>query len=176
MTSTALKLFALPLALAACRPASDEAAPAAEDDVATEAAAEESGPPPDLNASVALDQLERLDNHLPPPLTQGPPRFVGRWAAEEALCGRSAWHFTEEGLRTPAGSVCRFETVTEVAGGYSIAARCTAEGPERADRLEIRFAESAQAMLFDSQSVAAAGLVRCDDEPSPRRRPGSQGE
>lgn len=175
MTSTALRFLALPLALAACRPASDEAAPAAEE-AAPEAAAEERGPPPDLNASVAFDQLEGIDNHLPPPLAQGPSRFVGRWAAEESLCARSAWRFTEGGLRTPAGSVCRFETVTEVAGGYSIAARCTAEGPERADRLEIRFAESARAMLFDSESVAAAGLVRCGEPPSPRRKPGSQGE
>ena len=159
--STAVKILALTLALAACRPASDEAAPAA--DEAAPETAEERGPPPDLNASVALDQLAGIDNHLPPPLAQAPPRFVGRWAAEDTLCARAAWRFSEEELRTPAGSVCRFESIAEVPGGYSIAARCTAEGPEQADRLEIRFAESANAMLFDSRSVAAAGLERCPD-------------
>ncbi|HKR24555.1 MAG TPA: hypothetical protein VJS15_04795 [Allosphingosinicella sp.] len=149
------------LALAACRPADEQGATPADVPQADAAAERDRGPPPDLNASVALDQLEGIDNHLPPPLGAGPPRFVGRWAAEEALCARAAWRFTERGLHTPAGSACRFERIEEVPGGYSIAARCTAEGPERADRLEIRFAESAQAMLFDSQSVAAAGLVRC---------------
>lgn len=159
--STAVKILALTLALAACRPAPHEAAPA-DDRIASGDRAEDPGPPPDLNASVAFDQLEGLDNHLPPPLG-GTPRFVGRWAAEEALCARAAWRFTGERLRTPAGAVCRFESVAEVPGGYSIGARCTAEGPEREDRLEIRFAESANAMLFDSQSVAAAGLVRCPE-------------
>lgn len=173
--STVVKLLALSLALAGCRPAAEREAAVA-DEAEPRPPAEEPGPPPDINASVALDQLEGIDNHLPPPLAPGPPSFAGRWAAEEALCARSAWRFTAADLHTPAGAVCRFESIVEVPGGYSIAARCTAEGPERADRLEIRFAESANAMLFDSESVAAAGLVRCDEEPSPRRRPGSRGE
>lgn len=160
--STAVKMLALSLALAGCRPAAERDMPFA-DEAEPLPPAEERGPPPDVNASVAFDQLEGIDNHLPPPLAPGPPRFAGRWAAEEALCARSAWRFTAADLRTPAGAVCRFLSVAEVPGGYSIAARCTAEGPEQADRLEIRFAESANAMLFDSESVAAAGLVRCPD-------------
>jgi hypothetical protein len=150
------------LALAGCRPAPDRPAEPG-NGAAAEARAEDRGPPPDINASVAFDQLEGIDNHLPPPLGEGPPRFVGRWAADEARCAGAAWRFGERELRTPAGAVCRFASVVEVPGGYSIAARCTAEGPEQEDRLEIRFAESARAMLFDSQSVAAAGLVRCGD-------------
>ena len=150
------------LALAACRPAADEAALPA-NEAAPSAPAANPGPAADVDASVGLDQLATIDNHLPPPLGEGPPRFVGRWAAEEELCGRAPWRFTADGLRTPAGALCRFVAVEPVPGGYSIAARCTAQGPERADRLEIRFAESARAMLFDSQSVAAAGLVRCGD-------------
>ncbi len=151
--------ISIALTLAACRPASEQAAPA--NGIEPQAQGKDRGPPPDINASVAFDQLACIDNHLPPPLAPGPPRFVGRWAADEARCARSAWRFGERELRTPAGSVCRFERIEDVPGGYSIAARCTAEGPEQADRLEIRFAESADAMLFDSQSVAAAGLVRC---------------
>lgn len=150
------------LALAACGPAAEEAAPSA-GDAGPKAPAPPPGPPADVNASVALDQLEGIENHLPPPLEAGPPRFVGRWAAEEAMCARIAWRFTADEVRTPAGSVCGFDSVVRVPGGYSIAARCTAEGPERPDRLEIRFSESGRAMLFDSQSVAAAGLVRCGE-------------
>jgi hypothetical protein len=100
----------------------------------------------------------------PQPLVQGEgkSRFVGRWAAEEGLCENAAWVITSEELRTPAGSVCRLGEVEEVQGGYDIAARCTAEGPERDDVLELRFAESAGALLFDSDSIAEAGLVRCE--------------
>ena len=90
------------------------------------------------------------------------PRFVGLWATEENLCESTAWRFSERELRTPAGSVCQFTEVEEVPGGYDIKARCTAEGPEQEDVLEIRFAESAGGMLFESQSIADAGLISCD--------------
>jgi hypothetical protein len=36
-----------------------------------------------------------------------------------------------------------------------------AEGPARDDMLRLRFAESARALLFDSRTIADAGLVRC---------------
>lgn len=91
------------------------------------------------------------------------PRFVGRWAAEERLCDDSAWSFTANELRTPAGSICTFADVREVPGGYDIAARCTAEGPERDDVIELRFPQSAGGMLFESESIADAGLVQCPD-------------
>jgi hypothetical protein len=64
-------------------------------------------------------------------------------------------------LRTPAGSVCAFSEVKAVPGGYDIAATCTAEGPPAKDMLKIRFAESARAMLFESRSIADAGLIAC---------------
>ena len=90
-------------------------------------------------------------------------RFVGRWAAKVRMCGSTAWRFTATSLETPAGSVCRFSRVTDVPGGYDIAARCTAEGPPTDDVLQIRFAESARALLFESRVIADAGLVRCPD-------------
>ena len=88
-------------------------------------------------------------------------RFVGRWATEQRNCGRLAWRFTASSLETPAGSVCRFSKVTEVPGGYDIAAHCTAEGTSRNETLRLRFAESAGALLFESELIADAGLVRC---------------
>jgi hypothetical protein len=51
--------------------------------------------------------------------------------------------------------------VREVPGGYDISAQCTAEAPERDDLIRLRFPESAGGMLFESDSIADAGLVRC---------------
>ena len=120
-----------------------------------EASAFESGAPDaDINAS--LETVAEAPSH-----SAHPPRFVGHWAAEERLCARAPWRFSETELRTHAGSICRFTEVREVPGGYDIAARCTAEAPERDDMLKLRFPESAGGMLFESDSIADAGLVRC---------------
>ena len=96
---------------------------------------------------------------LPSPGPQ--PRFIGNWAANEKSCQSAAWKFTATNLLTPAGSSCKFEQVTEVPGGYDVRAICTAEAPPAADTLKIRFAESAKAMLFDSKTIASAGLIYC---------------
>lgn len=100
---------------------------------------------------------------LQPPAEAPPPsyRFVGRWATEARNCGSLAWRFTATSLNTPAGSVCGFSKVTRVPGGYDISAQCTAEGPRARDTLKLRFAESAKALLFESNTIADAGLVRC---------------
>jgi hypothetical protein len=88
-------------------------------------------------------------------------RFVGQWAAKADSCQDQAWRFTAKSLSTPAGSQCTFRKVTEVPGGYDIAARCTAESPPTEDTLKLRFAESAKALLFESTTIADAGLVQC---------------
>ena len=146
-----IRTLALCVLLAACQrePAADEAVNSADGPAANQAA----GPPPpdaDINASLA-------DLNMPAP----PPRFVGRWADEAGQCDSAGWEFTEAGLETPAGSVCRFVDMEEVPGGFDIEALCTAEAPEREDRLELRFAESAGGMTFESDSIADSGLVRC---------------
>lgn len=148
----ALTLPLLVLSLLACQSEPAKQAPAGVEGDETNQAA---GPPPpnaDINAS--LEPVSGRD---------AVPRFVGLWAAEERLCADTAWRFTERELTTPAGSVCRFTDVDEVPGGYDIAARCTAEAPERDDILELRFPESAGGMLFESDSIADAGLVRCEE-------------
>lgn len=105
-------------------------------------------------------RIESIDLQAPPvPIAY---RFIGRWATDERNCRNLAWRFTATSLRTPAGSVCNFRRVTEVPDGYDVAARCTAEGPPVGDTLKLRFAESARALLFESNSIADAGLVRCN--------------
>lgn len=146
--------LATTLLLLACRerPAAD--APAEASEPVTEAG--EPLPDADLNAS--LGELG-----ADPERPGEAPRFVGRWAAAERLCATAAWRFAADGLETPAGSACRFEQVREVPGGYDIAARCTAEGPERADTIRLRFPESAGGMTFEADAIADSGLVRCGD-------------
>ena len=98
---------------------------------------------------------------LQPPPVSASHRFTGRWASEESDCAHRAWIFTVSSLKTPAGAVCSFSKVSEVPGGYDIAASCTAEGPPRDDMLKLRFAQSARALLFESEIIADAGLMRC---------------
>ena len=119
---------------------------------------------PIINDTIAADTPlppERAGD-LPEP-SEG-LRFVGRWAADERSCTSAAWVFTQTTLRTPAGSVCSFDQVNPVPGGYDIQATCTAEAPPASDTLKIRFAESAKAMLFESETIADAGLVFCGRE------------
>ena len=106
--------------------------------------------------------IERITLQPPPVAVPAAYRFIGRWASNERNCSSRAWRFTAESLATPAGSACRFSKITEVPGGYDIAARCTAEGPPTDDMLKLRFAESARALLFESGVIADAGLTRCE--------------
>jgi hypothetical protein len=112
---------------------------------------------PSASGNAALNAAGRL----PPPAAL---RFVGLWASDVKNCSTAAWRFTDTSLSTPAGSHCSFSKVTAVPGGYDIAASCTAEAPAKAETIKIRFAESAQAMLFESDAIADAGLVYCGRE------------
>jgi hypothetical protein len=145
------------LALAACQDSERAEAPA--NPVAEEAADIPAPPPEAPLATRALPAAPAPGTGLPP--ANAEPRFAGSWAAHAGMCEDKAWHFTDTGLKTPAGSVCHFSRVTKVEGGYDIAARCTAEGPEQDDLIKIRFAESAEAMLFESTTIADTGLIYC---------------
>ena len=153
---TVLPAWLAAAALLGCERAPESKAPAAPEPAA-EAPAE---PLPEADIDASLDAL----GADPPRPGAEPPRFAGRWAAEEAMCGEAAWTFTATGLETPAGSACRFVDVRAVPGGYDVAARCTAEGPERDDAIRLRFAEPAGGMTFESEAIADAGLVRCGGE------------
>ena len=114
------------------------------------------------NSSGAANATSPEAGALPP--QDATPRFVGQWAADLKSCQSKAWHFTATALRTPAGSNCGFNRITQVPGGYDIDATCTAEGPPRSETLKIRFAESAQAMLLSSKTLADTGLVFCGED------------
>ena len=113
----------------------------------------------EANAMSEGEQKAAAAGELPPP---GPaPRFIGKWAKDQQSCQASAWQFTDSTLRTPDGDNCSFNRVSPVPGGYDIQATCSAKGVPSADVLQIRFAESAKAMLFNSKSIKQSGLVYC---------------
>jgi hypothetical protein len=147
---------AILLSLAGCR-----AEPAAEAPVETVNVANDSAAPlpdADINASLGiLGDAGMLDQR------DGMERFIGRWAVNERLCDNAAWTFTATEMRTPMGTVCSFTDVGEARDGYDMAASCSAESADpRDDVIELRFAEATGGLLFDSENLGNAGLIRCE--------------
>jgi hypothetical protein len=88
-------------------------------------------------------------------------RFVGTWAHSRAECGSRPWRFTAEKISAAGGPNCSIYKVSEAPGGYDLAANCPAKTPEPTDLIKLRFAESASAMLVESNAISPTGLVYC---------------
>jgi hypothetical protein len=88
-------------------------------------------------------------------------RFVGRWAKSQAECKTKPWVFTDKELTAVGGPHCSIYNVAKAPGGYNLAATCPAKEPVHTDLISIRFAESAQAMLVESNAISPMGLVYC---------------
>ena len=88
-------------------------------------------------------------------------RFVGSWATSQANCATKAWHFTADTLSATDGPNCSIYKVTKMPGGYDLAARCPAKKPVELDLIKLRFAESARAMLVESNAIKPTGLIYC---------------
>ena len=59
------------------------------------------------------------------------------------------------------GPQCSFYNVAKVPGGYDVAAQCPTKKPIHTDLIKLRFAESAGAMLVESNAISPTGLVYC---------------
>ena len=117
---------------------------------ANEASPSESG---EANASAnALGTL---------PASSAALRFVGRWARNESDCTTKSWVFTKEELTATDGPHCRIYNVKAVPGGYDLGAECPAKKPDPTDLIKLRFAESARAMLVESNAIEPMGLIYC---------------
>ena len=88
-------------------------------------------------------------------------RFVGKWAPDAASCKSKPWVFTADTLKAADGPHCSFYKVTASPGGYDIAAQCPTKEPVHTDLIKLRFAESAGAMLVESNAISPMGLVYC---------------
>jgi hypothetical protein len=88
-------------------------------------------------------------------------RYVGTWATKLANCKSKPWHFTARELTVSGGPHCSFYNVAKVPGGYDVAAQCPTKGPVHTDLIKLRFAESAQAMLVESNAINPTGLIYC---------------
>jgi hypothetical protein len=131
----------LPLLLAACSRPEPVQSPPAE------------APPP------AGSGAPRPGDSLPP--AEAANRYVGLWATDARGCTAPPWRFEADRLTTKGEVACRFDQVRKAPDGYDIDATCTAEGPPKAYRLKLGFAESAKAMLVDGGPFSPTGLVWC---------------
>jgi hypothetical protein len=88
-------------------------------------------------------------------------RFVGRWAKDQANCASRPWTFTEDALIAKDGPHCSVYNVKAVPGGYDLAVECPAKKPDPTDLIKLRFAQSARAMLVESNAIEPMGLIYC---------------
>jgi hypothetical protein len=117
---------------------------------------------PDMNkAQEGATNAPETSNGKALPPADAALRFLGQWATNGANCASKAWTFTARALTAASGSKCSFYKVTKVPGGYDIAAECPAKQPDHSDLIKLRFAESARAMLVESNAIPPTGLVYC---------------
>jgi hypothetical protein len=88
-------------------------------------------------------------------------RYVGTWARSKADCASNPWRFTAKSLKATGGPQCSFYNVAKAPGGYDIGAECPAKQPIHEDLIKLRFAESAGAMLVESNAIPPTGLIYC---------------
>jgi hypothetical protein len=88
-------------------------------------------------------------------------RYVGTWARSRADCASKPWRFTAKSLKATGGPQCNFYNVAKAPGGYDIGAECPAKLPIHEDLIKLRFAESAGAMLVESNAIPPTGLIYC---------------
>lgn len=88
-------------------------------------------------------------------------RYVGAWATNQANCKSKPWRFKARELTVAGGPHCSFYNVAKVPGGYDVAAQCPTKVPIHTDLIKLRFAQSAQAMLVESNAINPTGLIHC---------------
>jgi hypothetical protein len=158
-------LIGTALLLAACgsRTASNEANVAANQSAAAEETnAPAAATPAENEAAETATNATESGNELGTlPPADAALRFVGKWATSKENCASKPWTFTEKALSAADGPNCSFYKVTKVPGGYDVAAQCPDKQPVHTDLIKLRFAESARAMLVESNAIKPTGLVYC---------------
>ena len=112
------------------------------------------------NAAEATESASQNELGTLPP-SDAALRFVGTWAKTRSECASKPWRFTADKLTAAGGPDCSIYKVSKVPGGYDLAAQCPAKKPIPTDLIKLRFAESARAMLVESNAIAPMGLIYC---------------
>ncbi|HET8750590.1 MAG TPA: hypothetical protein VFM42_07600 [Sphingomicrobium sp.] len=135
--------------------------PSMEEAIENEANAENAAAP-DENAAGASGSKSAGGGELGTlPPADAALRFVGTWAKDPAGCTSNPWRFTAKALTVRDGPNCTFYKVSKAPGGYDIAAQCPGKEPIHTDLIKLRFAESARAMLVESNAISPMGLIYC---------------
>jgi hypothetical protein len=122
----------------------------------------QSGPASESNRTGEAQANPAVGNKLGTlPSSDAALRFVGEWATSEANCASKPWRFSADTLDATDGPKCSIYKVSKVPGGYDLAAECPAKKPLPTDLIKLRFAESARAMLVESNAIAPMGLIYC---------------
>ena len=111
-------------------------------------------------ANAASNEAKPHPSGVVPPANTA-MRYVGTWAATKADCKSKPWRFTAKSLDAADGPKCSFYNVAKAPGGYDVAAQCPTKKPVHTDLIKLRFAESAGAMLVESNAIPPTGLVYC---------------
>jgi hypothetical protein len=158
-------LIGTALLLAACgsKTTGNETNVAGNEAAALNEADQNAGVASETNASenASANQAESSNGLGTLPPADAALRFVGKWATSEANCASKPWTFTEKAVSAADGPNCSFYKVTKVPGGYDVAAQCPDKQPVHTDLIKLRFAESARAMLVESNAIEPKGLVYC---------------
>jgi hypothetical protein len=146
--------------LSACgsKPASSPANVAANEQSAVSAPATTPSPG-NQEAKANAGESGNAGGVLPP--ANAELRFIGTWATSKANCKSSPWRLTARELTVAGGPHCSFYNVAKAPGGYDVAAECPTKKPVHTDLIKLRFAESAQAMLVESNAIQPTGLIYC---------------
>ncbi|HYE42253.1 MAG TPA: hypothetical protein VEA15_02575 [Caulobacteraceae bacterium] len=103
-----------------------------------------------------------------PPVATAPAAYVGDWATSPALCAEGRFRITETSLATAGEVSCQWSPgdVRKTPEGWTIAARCRAEGPEQPATLAVT--GGGDSLLVRGAPFEPLPLGRCETPAPPQ--------
>ncbi|WP_374471639.1 hypothetical protein [Phenylobacterium sp.] len=92
----------------------------------------------------------------------GPAAYVGVWAAQPDLCGRTVWRLSPTALTAESGATCLLEEMRPDAGGWTGVARCGEAAPGVIS-LRVTAAPTDSMVVSAPFSAVPITLLRCPD-------------
>jgi hypothetical protein len=92
----------------------------------------------------------------------GPPAYVGVWAAQPELCGRTVWRLSPTALTAESGATCLLEEMRPDGAGWTGVVRCGDTEPGVIS-LRLTTAEAESMVVTAPFSAVPVTLLRCPD-------------